>query len=180
MIEQADEIVIGFAGRGGMLERLFAEGESTMKKKINVLLFIGIIGTAIFAPQFAAKYGQAIWGNKDIWWTPNALALPLHETKQEIGLFLSNELLQDHIKRGSLYAKDSQGKSYQVASKDIKIRLNNWNKVKASLLHVAVFLAFMSGVSITCLILGVAQFIIRRKEIHEQAAPPDADQSSFR
>jgi hypothetical protein len=134
-----------------------------MKKKINALLLIGVIGTAILAPQFAVKYGRAMWGNKDIWWTPGSLAYPLDETKQEFRLFLSDELLEDHLARGSLSAMDSKGRSYPVVSKDIKIRLNNWNKVKASFLHSAVFLALMLGVSITCLILGVAQLVTKSK-----------------
>ncbi|MBN2467304.1 MAG: hypothetical protein JXD19_04060 [Deltaproteobacteria bacterium] len=133
-----------------------------MRKKINALLLIGIIGSVVCGSHFAVTYGRALWGPSDIWWTPISMALPLDETTQEFNILVSNELLQDHLKRRSLTATDLEGKSYQVVSDDIEVRLNNWHKVKASFLHSAVFAAFMLGVSITCLILGAVQVLTRR------------------
>jgi len=142
-----------------------------MKRDINALLLIGIIGAAVLGPQFAVQYGRATWGDKDIWWTPASLALPLQETKQEFRVFLSGEPLQGHLERGSLSATDPNGRSYQVVSEDIRVRLNNWNKVRASHLHSAVLSAFMLGVSVTFLLLGVLQFATRRRR---QTRKPDA------
>lgn len=135
-----------------------------MKKKFNAFLLIGIIGISVLGFQFAVHYGRAMWGNKDMWWTPMSLALPLHETTKYFKIFLSDELLQDHIKRGSLSATDQAEQSYQVVSKDIKIRLNNWNKIKASFLHSSVYSAFLLGVSATFLVLGIVQLLTKRKE----------------
>ncbi|RPH51706.1 MAG: hypothetical protein EHM85_05725 [Desulfobacteraceae bacterium] len=135
-----------------------------MNKKINALLLIGIIGTTTAGFQFAAKYGQVMWGNKDIWWTPMSLALPLHKTTQEFQIFINGELLHDHLDHGSLAATDKAGQSHRVVSDDIKIRLNNWYKTEASLLHSAVFAAFLLGSSLTFLILGIAQLAARREK----------------
>lgn len=135
-----------------------------MKRTMNALLFIGVIGTAVSGFQFALTYGKAMWGNRDIWWNPHAMALSLDETRQDFQLLLSGDILQDHIARGSLSAVDSTGQPYRVVSDDIKVRLNNWHKVRASFLHSAVLLAFLLGVSLTCLVMGVVQSLTRRRE----------------
>ncbi|MDI6743306.1 MAG: hypothetical protein QMD11_11290, partial [Smithella sp.] len=65
-----------------------------MRQQINALIIIGIIGTAVFGSQVAVKYSESNWGNKDIWWTPVKMALPLNETKNEFELYIKDELLQ--------------------------------------------------------------------------------------
>lgn len=138
-----------------------------MQKSVNPLLLVGIIGTIVAGFHFGVEYGRAMWGSRDIWWTPKSVAFPLDKTRQEFELFLSGELLQDHLERSSLSATDSNGKSYQIVPDDIEVRLNNWHKVKASFLNSAVFSAFMLGVSSTCLVMGVMQLLARRKKNRE-------------
>jgi hypothetical protein len=135
-----------------------------MKNKINALLIIGIIGTAVFGSHFGVQYGRAVWGNQDIWWTPMSLALSLDETDQDFRLFISGDSLQELLAQGSLTALDSDSQPYQLVPEDVQVRLNNWHKVKADFLHSAVFSGILLGVSLTCLILGVGEFIRRRKE----------------
>ena len=142
-------------------------------KKINELLLVGIIGTLISGSLFAAQYGKAIRGNRDIWWTPMSSALPLQETTGTFEMYLSRELLQSHMERGSLSAVDKSGRPYRVAAGDIKVRLNNWNKIQASLLHGAVFSAFALGGSLAFLILGIAKQIEERKKDSEKGASVD-------
>jgi hypothetical protein len=136
-----------------------------MKQKINTFLLIGIIGTFVFGAQFAVQYGKAVWGSKTIWWTPMPLALPLSETGNNFKIFINNELLDNHIERGSLSAKDSAGQTYRVAPENIRVGLNNWPEVRASFLHASVFAAFFLGVSLTLLILGLGQ-IFRPSKIN--------------
>ena len=135
-----------------------------MKKQINALIVIGIIGTAIFGANFAAKYAQANWGNKDIWWTPMSMALPLNETKQEFELYIKDDLLQRHLNAGTLSVVDKTGKISMLASDDIKIRLNNWNKIKSSMLNSAAISAFSLGISLALLIFGVVQFVADKEK----------------
>lgn len=135
-----------------------------MKNRMNALLLIGIIGTAVIGSHFGVTYGRAVWGNKDIWWTPMSLALPLEDTSQDFRLFIGGDSLQEHLKRGSLTALDADGRPYRVVSEDIKVRLNNWPEVKADFLHSAVFSGILLGISLTCLILGLAEFIRSPKQ----------------
>lgn len=142
---------------------LTSQGELRMKKQINPLLFIGIIGTLVTGPQFAFHYGKVFWGNRDIWWTPMPLALSLQETANTFKMFINNESLDNHLERGSLFATDKAGQTYRVVPQDIKIGLNNWQAVKASFLHSSIYSAFFLGVSVTLLLLGIGQ-VLKKKQ----------------
>ena len=139
-----------------------------MKTKLNPFLLIGMIGVFTCGSQFAAKYIQAIWGNDGIWWTPIQMALPLEETKNDFAIFISGEPLRKYIDQGTLSATDNSGKPYQVASGDIKVRINNWNKTKASLLHWAVYLALAFGSCVTFFGIGLAQWIGQRRQVNQE------------
>ena len=139
-----------------------------MKNKWNPFLLIGMIGIFTFGSQFAAKYIQAIWGNQNIWWTPMQMALPLNETKNDFAIFLGGEFLQKYIDQGTLSSTGQSGKTHWVASGDIKVRINNWHKTKASLLHWAVYLALALGSCITFFGIGLAQWIAQRRRTNQR------------
>ncbi|HUU41224.1 MAG TPA: hypothetical protein VMW42_09795 [Desulfatiglandales bacterium] len=135
-----------------------------MRKKLNPLVLVGIIGAIVFGTHPITQLGRANWGNRNIWWTPKAMALSLNETKNNFELFIGDELLQTRLEQGSLFATDSTGKEYRLAPKDIRVRLNNWMQVKASFLVSAVFSAFFFGVSAACLILGLIKHGLNTRE----------------
>ena len=143
-------------------------------RKINGWLLIGIIGIAVFGSHLAIQYGQAVWGNSDMWWTPRSMALPLSETRQNFELFVRGELLQRHLDRGSLSAIDSQAGRYSFVPEDVEVRLYNWQKVKSSMLHIAVLAAFMLGISVMSLIVGIIQFVAKNKATANKANADNA------
>ena len=128
--------------------------------KINAWLIFGIIGASLFGSQFVIHYYRAVWGNAEMWWTPKPVALSINDTRNDFELFLNDELLQDHIKRGSLSATDRNGQSMPVAADDIVVRLNNWHKMKASFLHTAVYMALLLGASLMSLAIGIVQMLV--------------------
>ena len=136
-----------------------------MKKKWNPFLLIGMIGIFTCGSPFAVKYSQVPWGNRDIWWTPMTMALPLEETKNDFAIYLNGESLHRHIARGTLTVSTDAGESSQVASGGIQVRINNWYKIKASLLHGSVFFALVLGSCATFFGIGVAQWLDQRKRL---------------
>lgn len=132
--------------------------------KYYAWLLVGIIGVSFFGSQFGVYYGRAVWGNHDIWWTPRIMALPLDDTKKEFEIFVDGKLLQDRLEQGSLSVTDLTGESRRLMSNDIEVRLNNWHKTKASLLHSAVFMALLLGASLMSLVVGVTQLIVSKKD----------------
>jgi hypothetical protein len=92
------------------------------------------------------------------------MALSLSETRHNFELFVREDLLQNHLEKGTLSAIDSQGESYRLVPEDIQVRLNNWYKVKSSRLHPAVLAAFLSGMSVMALFVGVIQLVAEKKK----------------
>ena len=134
-----------------------------MRRRLSPLLLAGLIGTAVSGPIFVEQYGAAVWGDQNIWWTPLELALPLAVAADEFELYLGGELLQRQVERGALAVKNKQGTMRPVAPAEIRIRLNNWQKIRAERLHGAVFAALSLGISLACLGLGLVQLLQNRK-----------------
>jgi hypothetical protein len=53
---------------------------------------------------------------------------------------------------------------HTVLSDNITVRLNNRHRAKASLLHSAVFMAVLPGISMMSLIVGMTLFFARNKD----------------
>jgi hypothetical protein len=144
---------------------------------MNLLMMIGLVGTPIAGTQFGLDYGQAIWGETQIWWTPREMALPLDQTGGHIQILLDGEPLRDHLARNSLTALGSEGLAYFVTPEMVRVRLNNWPQVQAGKLHMAVYSALGLGVSLTCLIVGLIEFfrrppVPRRRPLDGQPVRP--------
>lgn len=135
-----------------------------MQRNIKPILLAGLIGTAVSGSIFAEQYRAAVWGRRDIWWTPLELALPLSAAASEVELYLGGELLQRQVERGALAVKDDKGVMRPIAPAEIKIRRNNWQKIRGERLHGAVFAALSLGISLSCLVFGIAQHVQSRKE----------------
>jgi len=135
-----------------------------MKRRFNELLIIGLTGTIFFGSFFAGEYLGASESNKDNWWTPMDMALSLDQTRPEFELYLKKELLQKHIEKGTLLVANDGGNPSKLISGDIKIRLNNWNKVKAEKLKYAVFTAFFLGASLALLIIGLIRLVADKED----------------
>jgi hypothetical protein len=91
------------------------------------------------------------------------MTVPLDETNNDFAIFVGGDPLQKHVARGGLFACDKEWEPYQVVSEDIKIRINNWYKTKASLLHWSVYFAFGLGICIAFFGIGFSQWIAQRR-----------------
>ncbi|MBW2097634.1 MAG: hypothetical protein JRG77_02260 [Deltaproteobacteria bacterium] len=134
------------------------------KPKINPLVLIGLIGMLTIGTNFSTQLYRAFWGNQDIWWTVRTMQLPIEDSKNNFKLFISGKLLQKHLADGSLFALDRNGEQYRVVSKDVTIRLNNWNKVKSSILTNALISGVLFGIVITVLVIGLIQVFGQKKK----------------
>jgi len=136
-----------------------------MNKKINVFLFIGLLATFTIGVSFITDLYKAFLGEKNIWWTSQSMSLPIEETRNNFELYIGGEPLEKHLSAGHLSCVDNNGKQYSVVSKDISVRLNNWDKVKASILSYTIISSFGFGVAVTLVIIGIIQFFLRRKSL---------------
>ncbi|MGR0481373.1 MAG: hypothetical protein ACTFAL_08240 [Candidatus Electronema sp. V4] len=83
---------------------------------------------------------------------------------KEFELHVGGELMQRQAERGVRAGQDENGAMRPVAPAEIKVRLNNWQKIRAERLHGAVFAALSLGISLTCLVVGIARQVQGRKE----------------
>ena len=133
-------------------------------KRINPILWIGLTGTLIIGALFITDVYQAFWGDHSIWWTHQGMRLPIEETKDNFELYIAGEPLRKHISGGTLFFVDKNGNQYPIVSKDITVRLNNWDKIKTSILTSTTMSGFAFGVVITLLVIGLIQFLPHGKK----------------
>lgn len=132
-------------------------------KKMNALLMIGLIGILTIGVNFGVQSKRAFSGDPGIWWTAKTMPLSFEETKNAFELFIDGQLLQRHLADGTLMIAKSDGEHHRLASGDIAVRLNNWHKVRASILAQALPSGFLFGVSLTMLIIGLYQVMAGKK-----------------
>ena len=85
------------------------------------------------------------------------MRLPVEDTRDNFELYIGGEPLRKHLSNSTLFAVDKNGKQYPIVSKDITVRLNNWDKIKASILRHTTMSGFAFGVAITLLVIGLIQ-----------------------
>ncbi|MBN1614636.1 MAG: hypothetical protein JW950_09250 [Deltaproteobacteria bacterium] len=133
-------------------------------KSINPFLLIGLIGLFTVGSSFLADLYRVFYGEKDIYWTHRDMKLPLEETLNDFQVFIAGKRLQNHLSEKTLYIVDTNGTQYPIVTKDINVRLNNWNKVKAAILTKAVFIGVAFGAVLTLLITGAVLTISQKKK----------------
>lgn len=135
-----------------------------INRKINSLLWIGLTGTIIIGTSFFTDVYRAFWGDRSIWWTNQAKRLSVEQTKDNFELYIAGKLLQKHFSDGTLLGIDNNGKQYPIVAKDIAVRFNNWDKIKATILGYTTMSGFGLGVVLTLLVTGLIQFFRREKK----------------
>ena len=133
-------------------------------RRINPLLWIGLIGTLTIGTSFLTDVYRAFRADDSIWWTPQAMRLPVEETRENFELYIGGEPLRKHLSDATLFSVDKNGKQYPIVSKDITVRLNNWDKIKASILMHTTMSGFAFGVAITLLVIGLIEVFHHRKK----------------
>jgi len=140
------------------------KGGEMKKKTINSFLLIGLIGTLTIGTNFAINLHRAFWAEESNWWTPRTMKLPIEETRNNFEIYIGEKFLQEHLSEGTLFSIDKNGEQYRIVSKDISVRLNNWDKMKASFLTNAIFSGFGFGASITLLIIGLIKVLTKKED----------------
>jgi len=134
-----------------------------VKKSLNPLLLIGLIGTLTIGSTFFINLYRVFWADRDVWWTPQSMRLPLEDTGANFQLYISDRPLKTHLSEGTLYSSDSKRKQYRIISQNVTVRLNNWDKTRASILANTTISGVFFGASISLLIVGLIQAVSSKK-----------------
>jgi hypothetical protein len=133
------------------------------KRQINVYLFIGLIGVVTSGSMLFTHMYQAFWGDENIWWTHSRMNLTVEETGDRFRMTIGGKALRKHLSDGTLFAVDPNGDQYRVVSRDVGVRVNNWDRVKGTLLTGALPSSFGFGVSLALLIVGLVDWVKKKK-----------------
>jgi hypothetical protein len=110
------------------------------KKRINVLLWVGLAGTLIFGTNLFVNAYRIAWGDHSMWWTHKDMQLPLEKANDNFELYIRGKLLQKHFSEKTLFSVDENLRQNPISSEDITVRMNNWEKIKSSILAKAIAL----------------------------------------
>lgn len=133
------------------------------KWRNNPLLLIGFIGLFTIGTKFATELYRAYWGDDSIWWTHQQMRLPLGRAENTFVLYIADKPLRGHLDEGSLFMVDAAGRQARVDPAEVSVRLNNWPRVKASILTWALISAFAFGCSFTLFVTGLIQVLTQKK-----------------
>lgn len=104
----------------------------------------------------------------DIWWTPQGMALPLTESQDRVRLYVQGNPLTVLLEGGQLSVSDKRG-TRVLGVDDIRVRLNNWDRVRAAGRPMIVAYAALAGAGATFLLLILSGRLAFRGEKGEVA-----------
>lgn len=90
----------------------------------------------------------------DIWWTPKTLSVPLADASDRVEVYVRDTPLQEQIGAGRIQLVTDTGASMVVGS-DVRLRFNNWDRVRLQRLPILIGAAFCAGASSILLLLGI-------------------------
>src|SRR6266581_3767596 len=89
----------------------------------------------------------------DIWWTPHAMLVPLAESTDRVEIYARGKPLVALLQAGQLRIAEEGGSS-TLATSEVGIRFNNWDRVRAERLPLLLVDAAGCGVT-ACMFLLV-------------------------
>jgi hypothetical protein len=89
----------------------------------------------------------------DIWWTPQAMLVPLAESMDRVEIYARGKPLAALLQAGQLRIAE-EGESSALATSDVGLRFNNWDRVRVERLPLLLVSAAGCGVT-ACIFLLV-------------------------
>ncbi len=140
--------------------------------QINPLVWTGLFGVLTIGTGFFIDLHQAFRGEQNIWWTNRDKGLSIELTQDAFELYVAGMLLQKRLEGRDLFLADDEGITHPVLPGDISVRLNNWERRKASLLTRTTVSGFFFGAAFALLIVGLFPGIGELKKKDERDNAP--------
>lgn len=116
-------------------------------------VFLLIFGGVFFLTS-AVKFVQYFSQPADIWWTPKALAVPLVESSDRVEIYVRDVGLVEQIKGDRLRVLGDGGAT-PVTKSDVRLRFNNWDRIRAQRMGSLLGAAVALGASAVFLLFGI-------------------------
>jgi len=114
------------------------------------LFIFGGFFFVVSAAQLARFFVQAA----DIWWTPMALAVPLADASDRVQVYVRDAALGELLEADRVQLV-SESSAAPIAGADVRLRFDNWDRVRAERIPEVVSAGIALGASATFLLIGV-------------------------
>jgi hypothetical protein len=104
-------------------------------------LALGVVSLLVPASHLLRFFTQ----RSDIWWTPRAHAVPLAESADRVEIYVQGQLLQEQLRTQRLQVSTDRGPA-PVGVRDVTLRFNNRDRVRADQVPLLLGAAFVIGV----------------------------------
>jgi len=125
-------------------------------------LLFATLSLALFFVAAAPLYGE-LSRRRDFWWTPYAMLVPLAGSADRVEIYARGKPLAALLEAGRLRIAEDGGSS-SLATSDVGLRFNNWDRVRGERLPLLLVYAAACGVSACMFLLVVAGRIAYRGE----------------
>ena len=118
----------------------------------RIRLLLSALSLILFFVAAVPLYRE-LSGRSDIWWTPHVMLVPLAESKDRVEIYARGKPFVDLLQAGQLRIAEDGGVS-ALATSDVGLRFNNWDRVRAE--RLPMLLAYAAGCGVTaCIFLLV-------------------------
>jgi hypothetical protein len=109
----------------------------------------------------AAPLVRELTRPSNIWWTPQAMLVPLDQGSDRVEIYVRGKPLAALLESGRVRITDAGG-SGTLATTDVGLRFNNWDRVRAQ--RIPVLLIYAAGCAVAA--LSVALVAMGRLAYH--------------
>ncbi len=88
----------------------------------------------------------------DIWWTPPAMASTLGDSRDRVEIYMGDKPLAARLTAQQLWIRDETG-SRVVSADDIRVRFNNWERIRTARLPLLLVCAAALGAGLVILLV---------------------------
>jgi hypothetical protein len=131
-------------------------------------VFYSVLTASLMLIPATALYRE-LMTRSDIWWTPRALAVSLPDSKNRVEIYLRGQPLVALVEHEQLSITDG-GAPRVVSGQDVKLRFNNWDRIRAERLPLHLIYAAAIGGGIVLLGLVATGRLTTRPEREAVAA----------
>ena len=130
--------------------------------------FFSILTATLFLIPALALYTE-LSRRADIWWTPPAMALSLTDSQDRVEIYARGKPLGALLSAGQLRITDETGSS-ALGAREIALRFNNWDRVRAERLPIVLMYAAACGAGAVLFLLIATGRLAYRAEKEPVAA----------
>lgn len=125
------------------------------------MLVISIVTSCMLLLSSVPRLVGFLTQRSDIWWTPMTLAVPLAESGDRVEIYVRGTPLTQLLDAGQLAT--TGGNTQVLTRSDVRIRFNNWDRVRAQKTPNLLLSAVSAGAGAIFLVIGLMSLSDRRR-----------------